>query len=92
MVCPNRNNDERIIAEVQRRKRISQQKEPKGQFEKMIFKGALNGILFSLPAERVQSVIKIDTDVWEVLLLSEQSVLSGETKITEIHQKIEQQQ
>lgn len=71
MACPNRNNDEKIIAEIERRKIISKQKEPENQFEKIIFKGILSEIIFSLPNERVQSVIKIDADVWEVLLIAE---------------------
>lgn len=71
MACPNRKNDERIIAEIKRRKDIRKNYSTDEEFEIMIFKNNITEIIYAVVQDRIQSIIKIGVGVWEVKLTRE---------------------
>jgi hypothetical protein len=68
MPCPDRNNDERILREIERRKKMQNNE----IFEQMIFEGELQLIQFLPEFERVKRIEKLDELTWELTLKTEQ--------------------
>ena len=74
--CLDKENDEKIIAEVKRRKGNSEKYSNPRELEITTFENNLIDVINVLPLHRIMCVVKIADNVWEVSLIPEHSDIS----------------
>lgn len=64
MACPDKNNDERILNEVARRKASKEMQ----QYDTIIMEGHLSEIVWTFPEENIKSIVRMENGQWEIVL------------------------
>ena len=64
MACPNRDNDKRILAEIERRKKNKENHTP--QFTAIAFNGSIDDLTLKIHEDSIKNVRRIGDGIWEI--------------------------